>query len=110
MSANACVAYFGLRFTVTPDEADSLEQRTDPRQIAAKRAGLNCYWGNFGGDAERYLLFVGRQIGILGLENDLTLDTPAAELTSLIADTIQRLSSADFKDDAGLHLEWIADV
>lgn len=47
MSANACVVYFGLRFDVPADGIEAVETRSDPRIVAARKAGLKSYWGNF---------------------------------------------------------------
>ena len=34
---------FGLCYEIRPDEIETLEERSDPRQIAAKRVGLTSY-------------------------------------------------------------------
>ncbi len=110
MSASACIAYFGLRFMVMPHEIDQLEARTDPRQVAAKKIGLTSYWGNFGGESERHILFVGTRIAILGPENEVTAALPVDRLLTVMSDTATRLQSADLVGEFGLHLEWLADV
>src|SRR5947209_19965588 len=69
MSASACIAFYGLRFDIRPDEIAALESRSDPRMVAARKAGLKHYWGNFGAPGEHYFLFVGYQLGTLGPEN-----------------------------------------
>ncbi|WP_137871358.1 hypothetical protein [Sphingopyxis sp. 2PD] len=110
MSSSACVAYFGLRFDVSVEEIDSLEQRRDARQIAAKGVGLSSYWGNFGGESERYVLLIGTKIAILGVENEVAATLSNQQLSKVMIETVDRLRSANFADGAGLHLEWLSDA
>ena len=67
MSADSCVVYYGLRYHVLLEELEALETRTDPRVVAARKVGLRAYFGNFAAPDERFLLFIGAQIGVLGL-------------------------------------------
>ena len=109
MSASACIAFFGLRYETGPDEIELLEARSDPRQIAARRAGLNSYWANFGGDVDRYRLLVGTRIASLGPEDSAAASLPFEQLSGLMSDTMDKLRAAGLEGDAGLHLEWLAD-
>lgn len=109
MSASACVAYIGLRYEVSPNEIESLELRADPRQRQAKLVGLNSYWGNFGGQSERHLLFVGTEIAILGPEGRAWTTTTAARLAAIVSETEQALSEASLDGECALHLEWLED-
>src|SRR5947209_19296171 len=70
MGADSCVVYYGVRYQVTDEtELEQLEARTHPLMEAAKRVGLQHYWGNFSTDGGDYhLLLVGREIGIFGIE------------------------------------------
>jgi hypothetical protein len=68
MSADACLAFYGLRFEVRSEEIEGLEMRSDPRVLATRKVRLKHYWANFGAQGERYLLFVGAQLGVLGPE------------------------------------------
>lgn len=110
MSASVCIGYFGLRFEVQAHEIDQLEERSDPRQVAARQAGLTSYWANFGGEAERYVLFVGTQLAMLGPENDIAAALPIERLLSIASDTADRLRSARMVGEVGLHLEWLFDA
>jgi hypothetical protein len=110
MSADTFIAYYGLRFEVSLEEIEDIELRSDARVQAARKAGLKCYWGNFGGLQERYLLFIGHQIGILGAEN-------SAEVTLLLNDaeasfevTKRRLVEVGFTQVPAIHLSWQPDV
>ena len=60
MSAATTIAFIGVRFEIrTDEEIDSLERRSHPEIIRARKAGLDHYWGNFAAPGERNLLFVG---------------------------------------------------
>lgn len=108
MSVDACVAYYGLRFEVDADDIDGLEHRTDSRITAAGKAGLRHYWGNFGAPGERYLLFVGEQLAVMGSENDLEVEIRTEKLTALIETTRAKLISAGLCGEPALHLRWEA--
>jgi len=41
MSSDTFIAYFGLRFELSADEIEAVELRSDPRIVAARRAGWN---------------------------------------------------------------------
>lgn len=110
MSASTCVAFYGLRFTILPDEIDDIEARTDPRQIAARKAGLATYWGNFGGENDRYVMFVGTRIAVLGQENEPASALPSERLRQVMSDTSERLHFVGLVGDVGLYLEWQIDV
>ena len=73
MSADACLAFYGLRFEVRSEEIEGLEMRSDPRVLATRKVRLKHYWANFGAQGERYLLFVGAQLGVLGPEGEPSL-------------------------------------
>ena len=109
MSANACVIYFGLRFDIAPDAIEALETRSDPRIVAARKAGLKCYWGNFGAPGERYLLFVGAQIGVMGPEGQLEVQLSAGDLEALAASVQAKLGKAGLEGTPGLHAQWQTD-
>lgn len=93
-----------------PDEVDGLEARSDPRQIAAKSARLSVYWGNFGDETERYILFVGTKVAVRGPEGELASTLSSQHLSSVMSETSAQLSSANFSGEIGLHLEWLLDA
>ncbi|MBT2243597.1 hypothetical protein JQK15_08595 [Sphingobium sp. BHU LFT2] len=110
MSSAACVAFCGLRYEVTAAEVDQLERNTDPRQILSKQVGLSSYWGNFGGQADRFVLFVGKKLTVLGPENDMAAAFTAERLLTITSDTAKRLKEADLRGEIGLFLEWLTDA
>jgi hypothetical protein len=110
MSADACVVYYGLRFEVAPDEIEALERRTDQRMVAARSAGLKTFWANFGAPDKRYLLFVGAELGLLGLEGEAAVQVDDRELQAIIESTVAKLQSAGLPGEPKLHMQWYADV
>src|SRR5882724_5325609 len=109
MSASACVAFYGLRFEIRPAEIESLEKRIDLRMIAARKAGLKHYWANFGAARERYLLFVGAQLSILGPENSNEASLGPNELMVLFESTNAKLRDSGLCGEPSLYLQWLAD-
>ena len=111
MSASACIVFYGLRFEVPPESVeDLLEDEADSRIEAAKKAKLDVYWANFGGADERYLLFIGKKLGILGPENDLEVTIASQQLPEITASTQDRLSSAGIEGAPQLFIQWEEDV
>lgn len=110
MSSDTFIAYFGLRFEVGPDEIEEIELRSDARVIAARKAGLKYYWGNFGGLQERHLLFIGAQIGILGVENSEEVSLSLNDARLSFDATKEKLEAAGFSEVPELHLRWQPDI
>ena len=110
MSADGCVAYIGVRYEIEPAEIDALETRSDHRQLAAREAGLKSYWGNFGGIEERYVLFVGTELAVLGPEAKPCLSLTSGELQTTITQTGERLNRVGIDEAVGLHIEFQEDV
>jgi hypothetical protein len=110
MSANACIAYYGLRFEVRRDEIEALENRSDPRMLAARKAGLKHYWGNFGAPGDKYLLFIGAQLAKLGPENSSEMTLSSRDLQSTMESTKAKLQAAGLTGDPLLHLQWEPDA
>lgn len=110
MSSDACLAFFGLRFEVRPDEIEGLEARSDYRMVAAKRAGLKHFWANFASPGERYLLFVGAQLAVLGPESKSELAMPSDDFQSVIGSAMAKLQTTGLSGDPSLHLQWMPDA
>lgn len=109
MSSSCCVASVGLRFEIQISEIELLESRRDPRQIAAKTAGLDAYWTNFGGLKDRCVLLVGSRLGIVGPEDLANIQFSSEHLSNLLAETAVRLKSVGLAGPVTLNLEWLAD-
>ena len=110
MSSPATVVFYGVRFELAEDEIPALEERSDPRLVSARRNGLKHYWGNFGAPGERWYLFVGAKLGILGPEgaSDVMLD--GRDLEGLIKDTNSRLRDGGFTGVSKLYIQWQSDA
>jgi len=102
--------FYGLRYEVSDDEIEGLEMRSDPRMQAARKAGLKHYWANFGAPGERYLLFVGANLGVLGPENSLEVVLRTTELQAIIESTKAKLQAADLAGEPSLHVQWCEDA
>ncbi|NUQ53880.1 MAG: hypothetical protein HUU19_14435 [Phycisphaerales bacterium] len=110
MSADACLAFYGLRFEVEPDEIEGLEARSDYRMVAAKKAGLKHFWANFASPGERYLLFVGAQLAVLAPEEESEVAIPSADLQALMESARAKLQITGLPGDPSLYFQWIPDA
>lgn len=110
MSGDSFIVYFGLRFELSFDEIENVELRTDARISSARKAGLKYYFGNFGGQSEKYLLFVGEQIGIFGPEDIAELSVSMDDRVLSKERLRGMLDIAGFKGEPELHLIWHPDV
>jgi hypothetical protein len=110
MSANACIVFFGLRFEVSQGEIEALELRSDTRMQAARKAGLKHYWSNFGLPGERYVLFIGAQLGVLGPENSAEVILSLPDLQSVCDSTRDKLAGAGLIGEPSLFLQWRPDA
>lgn len=106
MSAPAVVVFYGVRFVLAEDELPALEARSDPRLVSARKHGLKHYWGNFGGTAERWCLFLGAKMVILGPEDQSTWEMSGGSLLNLIEETNARLRAASVDGVPSLYVEW----
>jgi hypothetical protein len=109
MGAANAVIFFGIRFELDREDTEPLELGTDERTGRAQRHGLQHYWGNFH-DAERYLLFIGLPLSIIGPEH---LEESVLELPEFltIAETVKRrLAEAGFHDSPKLYMQWQPDL
>ena len=84
MSTESTLAFYGVRFQVRHEEITSLEQRSHPLLLAARRNGLKTYWANFMPQGEEYFLFIGDRLGVLGFENDREVHLSLDELANRV--------------------------
>jgi hypothetical protein len=104
LGADAFIAFYGLRYTLTDAEIDTVEQNTDERQVAARRAKLQTYFGRLT-DGEPYFLFVGTRLGVFGVENESERSVDATQLEQIMRDTAAKLESAGLRGAPQLHLQ-----
>lgn len=110
MSSPASVAFYGVRFEIAEEEIPGLEERSDPRLVSAMRNGLKHYWSNFDAPAERYCLFVGSKLGILGPEGQDEVVLDGQDLQAVIADTDRKLREGGFAEVPRLYIQWQSDA
>lgn len=108
--ANTTIVFYGIRLEVSDDDLDALESRSHPMQIAAKSAGLESYWGNFAAPNERYLLFIGKLLGKLGVEDRMEVQITADEFANTAKAVSAKLSNAGVSEAASLYLDYQPDV
>lgn len=110
MSADSCLIFYGVRFEVSESEITSLEERTHPMMVVARKHGLQHYWGNFGGEVQRNLLFIGTKIGVLGPENSAEVVMAADQLAKIAAETERKLKAAGIAEAAAFWCQWNPDA
>src|SRR5689334_7093871 len=99
MGADAFHVCYGLRWEIDSSSADTvaqLEQREDIRQLAARRHGLDSWWG-VTTDEGRYFLLVGKLVGNFGWEGEHAANLGDAEQASIISETRATLRAAGFE-------------
>lgn len=109
MSADACLAFFGIRMSVRAEDVLALEERRHPDQKHAREARLSFYWGDFGYDLPDHCAFVGMKLGIVGPEGTDVLKWTDGELSKIIQETTERLRTAGFEQRPELHIQWMPD-
>jgi hypothetical protein len=76
----------------------------------ARAHGLQFYAGNFAEPDEKYFLFVGKKLGVIGAENASELIVPDDTLQALISDTKQRLADGGIGGAPQLYVQWMPDA
>jgi hypothetical protein len=111
MSADSFLVCYGVRWEIDASndvEVPLLEQRQDPRQLAAKKHKLDSWWG-VTTDQNRYFLVVGKLVGKLGWEGEHSLQVSDAESLRIVAETNQRLSEAGLEGEPAWHYQFEPD-
>jgi len=109
VSADSCVVLYGLAFELRDEEIEACELRTASRMLDSRDAGLHHYWGAFGIDCERYLLFVGLLLGVFGPEHVLEKQFSSDSLRADFVATEQRLKEGGFAGECKLFIEYAID-
>jgi hypothetical protein len=107
MGADAFVAFYGVRLTIEGMEDEDLEPYQDESHEDIRRAHeaeLDTYFGRFT-DGEPYFLLVGKQLAILGVEDDTDCGITDAEFARISAETSRRLRAGGFTGPPGLILQ-----
>lgn len=111
MSAESFLVFYGCRQAVEDDEIDLLERRTHPTFVAARKAGLEIYWGNFSyTGTDQFFLFIGKKIGIFGWENQKAAVLTKEEFLAIASTVESKLASLQLTAGIGLHSVWQPDL
>jgi hypothetical protein len=105
MGGDAFIAFYGVKIAISrtdKDTLDALKRRTESRLRGARQHGLHVYWGRLT-DGEDYFLYVGHQIGLLGVENNTYVHVPLDKLTETAISVQARLKEAGFVESPALH-------
>ena len=91
MGADAFHAFYGLRYEVADaDEVDELDEKNDPRLAAAKKGRLHVCTGRMT-DGEPYFLFIGRHLGMFGVEGETEKSFDMQDLSKQAEETASKL-------------------
>ena len=111
MGADAFHVCYGLRWEIdssSEGEVAQLERREDPRQLAAKRFGLDSWWG-VTTDEGRYFLLVGKLVGNFGWEGEHAAQISGAVAMRLIEETTAKLRMAKLEGEPAWHYQFQPD-
>lgn len=107
MGADAFIAFYGVRYTLTDAEMDAVERNADERTIAARRVELQAYSGRLT-DGEPPFLLVGTRLGVFGVENESHRSIDEPQLEQIMRDTATKLEAAGLLGTPQLHLQFQA--
>ena len=108
--ADTTVVFYGIKLEVSDDDLDELESRSHPMQIAARNSGLENYWGIFAAPNERYLLFVGKLLGKIGVEDRMEIEIEGDDFAKTAKVIGEKLSESGLFGTATLYVEYQPDV
>lgn len=107
MGADAFIAFYGVKFTLTQDEADACEEGSENRIKRARKARLDYVFDRLT-DGEPYFLYVGASLAALGVEADSYTHVTEAELHSQVTETRVKLLAAGFTETPTFHFQLVA--
>ncbi|MBX3282338.1 MAG: hypothetical protein KF756_07665 [Acidobacteria bacterium] len=112
MGADSTYLFYGVRYQVTgDDEIAQLENGTHPLVKAANKGRLQTVFGNFSLDGdELYILYVGREIAVLGYEGVAEIELSDTEFMKIQLETRRKLSAAGFSLVPALFAQFEPDV
>jgi len=110
MSTTSTLAFFGLRIKIEDAEIETFEKRTHVHQQSAKKASLDHYWANFGEPGEQYFSFIGKRLGVIGLENQSEVAISFENLERIRRETEEKLSAVGIEGIPRLYLQLMPDA
>jgi hypothetical protein len=117
MSADCFVVFYGLRFdlgsfgegTVDEEAVRQLNAQEHPLVEAAHQVGLDDWWGNFDLEAQHYMLFIGKKLGIFGWEYASELSLADDELNAVRQAVREQLKQAQIEGEPRLWVQFEPD-
>lgn len=107
--ADTTIAIYGIRLEIDEVEIEALEDRSHTAIVNARKAGLQYYWGNFASPDERYYLFIGKILGILGVENSYEVKFGLQQLQSIESEVSTKLVEAGLREKPSFLLQFQPD-
>lgn len=110
MSAESTLVFWGIRYEVPHNEIALLDQNTHPLIKQARQNRLDFFGGNFAEPDERYFLFIGKKLGMVGGEYSAEILMREEELKELVAQAGKRLHAGAFQGQPQLFVQWMPDA
>lgn len=110
MSAESTLVFYGIRTEVPLDRVEELDTNTHPLIKKARAAGLHYYGGNFAEPDEKYYLFVGTKLDVIGAENASEIRLTDQRLFDVLGTTRKKLSEAQIPGEPHLYVQWMPDA
>jgi hypothetical protein len=93
MGADLVIAFYGVRYEVgDADDADALDASQDERLRAAKLVKLQTWVGRIT-DGEPHHLLIGRKLGVLGVQGEVSRDYSADDLAVIARSVNESLAA-----------------
>lgn len=111
MGADAFHVCYGIRWEVNgsdDEEIERLERREDPRILAARKHGLNHWWGVTADEGQHFLL-VGAIVGNFGWEAKRVATLGDAEVARVMDQTKRKLQAAGLDGEPAWHFQFEPD-
>lgn len=110
MSADANIVFFGVRISLSEDEAEAFDHRRNPLVAKARAVGLAYHMANFGGSEPLYYLFIGKPFGFTGPEHqaEVVMTMPTLEQTISLVRT--QLPQVGLSEEPSLFIQWVPDA
>jgi hypothetical protein len=105
MSNDRSILFFGIRVELTEIELDLCEMRMHPLMIEARSEALQTYYGNFAQPDERYFLFVGKLLGIVGREDEDVIRLTPDHFSGIVAFVTAKLAKSGIHGEPALFMQ-----
>lgn len=111
MGADSTLVFYGVRYTISQDEIELVEQKLDPRQITARDYGLESWWCRCASESVEgeYYLFIGANLGSVGYEGKFNMQFGRDALASLVEVVGGRLENAGILQVPSLYVQFCPD-